>query len=69
MGFLGRIKRSVTGIADFFRSGVVELKKVKWPSRQELISYTLVVLTVVLIMTLFLGVIDYGILSLVNRIT
>jgi preprotein translocase subunit SecE len=31
------------GIRRFFRNVVAELKKVNWPSRKELITYTIVV--------------------------
>ncbi|PTX58160.1 preprotein translocase subunit SecE [Melghirimyces profundicolus] len=73
MGFLGRIgsgiKRSVTGTANFISTGVAELKKVRWPSRQELFKYTLVVLITVIFVTLFTVIIDLGIANLVERIT
>ncbi|OYD06552.1 preprotein translocase subunit SecE [Paludifilum halophilum] len=73
MGFLGRIgtgvKKSVSGTTNFFKTGVAELKKVRWPNRQELISYTLVVLVTVTLITLFFFVIDFGIYELVQLIT
>ncbi|SMO79855.1 preprotein translocase subunit SecE [Melghirimyces algeriensis] len=73
MGFLGRlgtgIKKSVTGTANFIRTGVAELKKVRWPTRQELFSYTLVVLLTVTFVTLFFTVIDLGIVKLIEQIT
>ncbi|MFC4075432.1 preprotein translocase subunit SecE [Salinithrix halophila] len=72
MGFLGRlgtgIKRSVTGTASFIQSGVAELKKVRWPSRQELVNYTLVVLVTVFFVTLFIFVVDLGMYELVKMI-
>ncbi|EGK09713.1 preprotein translocase subunit SecE [Kroppenstedtia eburnea] len=72
MGFLGRlgtgIKRSVTGTVDFFKTGVAELKKVRWPTRQELIKYTLVVVVTVILVTLFTLLIDMGIASLIEQI-
>jgi len=73
MGLFGRlwtgIKKSVTGTANFIKTGVAELKKVRWPSRQELFSYTLVVLVTVTAVTLFFTVIDLGIAKLVEQIT
>ena len=36
-----------------------ELKKVAWPSRRELLSYTLVVLATVVILTSFVFALDF----------
>jgi preprotein translocase subunit SecE len=36
------------GIRRFFRNVIAELKKVNWPSRKELITYTIVVIVTVL---------------------
>lgn len=67
---LGRgIKKSFSGTAGFFRGSVQELKKVKWPSRQEMVNYTLVVLLTVVFLALFFFVIDSGIFHLVQLIT
>ncbi|OPA73152.1 preprotein translocase subunit SecE [Paenibacillus selenitireducens] len=45
-----------------------ELKKVRWPSRKELTSYTLVVVFTVVLMTIYFWVLDIGISSLVEAI-
>ena len=42
----------------FFREVRQELKKVAWPSRRELLSYTLVVLMTVVILTSFVFALD-----------
>ena len=46
-------------IALFFRQTVAELRKVIWPTRKELVSYTWVVLVFVLIMGTIIGVLDF----------
>ncbi len=73
MGFIGRlgigIRKSFTGIIDFFKGSVTELKKVRWPNRKELISYTAVVVITVLLLALFFTVINLGIAKLVDMIT
>jgi preprotein translocase subunit SecE len=67
---IGRgIKRSVSGTAGFFRGSVQELKKVKWPTRQEMVNYTMVVLFTVLVLSIFFLIIDTGIYRLVQLIT
>ncbi|MBC8333518.1 MAG: preprotein translocase subunit SecE [Anaerolineae bacterium] len=43
----------------FYRETVGELRKVTWPTRQEAINLTIVVLFVTFGMSAFLGVLDY----------
>ncbi|SFJ37467.1 preprotein translocase subunit SecE [Thermoflavimicrobium dichotomicum] len=67
---IGRgLKRSVTGTTGFFRGSVQELKKVRWPSKKEMVSYTFVVLITCFLLTLFFFIIDLGIAELVKLIT
>jgi preprotein translocase subunit SecE len=42
----------------YFRDARSELRKVAWPNRKELITYTVIVLVTVAIVALFLGVFD-----------
>jgi len=44
----------------FLREVKVELKKVTWPSRKQTMGSTLVVIILVVIISLFLGVVDVG---------
>jgi preprotein translocase subunit SecE len=46
-------------IARFVREVVAEMRKVNWPSRKELVTYTLVVLAFVITMMLIVGGLDY----------
>lgn len=43
----------------FLREVRSELKKVTWPTRRELITYTIVVLVSVAIVSLYLGLVDF----------
>ncbi|WP_026907459.1 preprotein translocase subunit SecE [Paucisalibacillus globulus] len=43
-----------------------EMKKVSWPKSKELTSYTVVVISTVVFMAIFFGVIDLGISELLN---
>ena len=45
-------------IKDFFREVKIELKKVVFPSRDEVIGSTKIVVVLVLIVAVFLGLID-----------
>jgi len=55
-------------IRTFFKEVKVELKKVIFPGREEVIGSTKVVIITVLIVSLFLGVVDIGLSKLVGLI-
>jgi preprotein translocase subunit SecE len=48
----------------FVRETVGELRKVNWPTRQEALNLTSIVLVVIVVMALFLGVLDFAFESL-----
>ena len=52
----------------FFREVKFELIKVTWPSKKQTIGSTLVVIVFVFIISIFLGVVDIGLSSLVQLI-
>jgi preprotein translocase subunit SecE len=56
----------VNKIKDFFRDVKVEVKKVVFPTKDELIGSTWVVIITVVIISLFLGVVDLGLTKLVG---
>ncbi|MEX0836652.1 MAG: preprotein translocase subunit SecE [Nitriliruptor sp.] len=47
-------KHTRTGPAQFLREVRSELRKVAWPNRHELVSYTIVVLVMSLVLTLLI---------------
>jgi preprotein translocase subunit SecE len=47
-------------IALFYRQVVAELRKVIWPTRKELITYTWVVLVFVTMIAIIVAAFDYG---------
>jgi preprotein translocase subunit SecE len=51
--------------AVFFRQIVAELRKVIWPTRNVLITYTIVCLVFVIFMVIFVTSLDYGFTKLV----
>jgi preprotein translocase subunit SecE len=53
---------------EFVREVVAEFRKVAWPSRQELINSTVVVITVTVVVSLFLGAVDVVLARIVERI-
>jgi preprotein translocase subunit SecE len=46
-------------IVRYFKETRAELRKVNWPTRQQAINLTLIVLAVTLFMAILLGAIDY----------
>ena len=52
----------------FFRDARTELRKVKWPTRKELIASTTMVVILVLIVALYLGLVDFGLINIINRL-
>jgi preprotein translocase subunit SecE len=52
-------------LINFIREVVAELRKVIWPTRKELTTYTLVVVVFVIIMLAIVGGLDFGFAKLV----
>ncbi|KYD10993.1 preprotein translocase subunit SecE [Heyndrickxia sporothermodurans] len=55
-------------IAKFFRNIASEMRKVSWPKKKELTSYTITVISTVVILAVFFMVVDLGISSLIKWI-
>lgn len=52
----------------FLREVRVELRKVTWPTRKQTIGSTVVVIILVMIISLFLGMVDFGLSNLIRVI-
>ncbi|MBI4635131.1 MAG: preprotein translocase subunit SecE [Candidatus Rokubacteria bacterium] len=61
MGFVARVR-------EFVQEVLVEFRKVTWPSQQELINATAVVLVVTVVLAFFLGGVDIALARIVERI-
>jgi preprotein translocase subunit SecE len=46
----------------------IELKKVTWPSRQQTLGSTLVVIVLVVIISVFLGMVDLGLSGVIRSL-
>lgn len=55
-------------IKEFFREVGFELKKVVFPSKEELIGSTWVVIIAVIIVAIFLAIVDVGLAKIVERL-
>lgn len=64
MGLLKGLKRGPV----FLKEVMSEMRKVTWPTRKELVSYTIVVLTIVTLVAVFFAIIDLGLSQLLELI-
>jgi preprotein translocase subunit SecE len=55
-----------TRAVQFLREVKTELKKVTWPTRKQTMGSTLVVIVLVMIISVFLGIVDMGLSTLVR---
>lgn len=61
MGVIGRVK-------EFVQEVLAEFRKVTWPTRQELVNSTVVVIIVTVVLAFFLGAVDIGLARVVEWI-
>jgi len=61
-------KRRRTSPRQFLKEVRQELKKVNWPTRQELFAYTIVVLVSVIVLTTFVFGLDFVFSKIVVRV-
>jgi preprotein translocase subunit SecE len=66
--FLAKMKQSFGSFFSFFGESWNELKKVRWPNRKEMVSYTVIVMVTVLFITIYFWVLDIGISQLVDLV-
>jgi preprotein translocase subunit SecE len=67
-GETGSFIKTFQSISQFFREARMELKKVKWPTRKELMAVTMMVIILVIVVSLYLGVLDYGLIKLIKNL-
>ena len=53
----------------FFREAQVEIKKVVWPTRQETFQMTLIIITIVVVFSLIIWVVDMFLMWAINGLT
>ncbi len=64
--FVNFFKNLPANIARPFRDMWHELKKVTWPSKKDLINYTLIVLAFIVFMGVVIGLLDLGSSALIR---
>jgi preprotein translocase subunit SecE len=54
-------------ITTFLRESFLELKKVNWPTKNETLKYTLIVIGISVAVAAFLGTLDFIFTTLLNK--
>ncbi len=67
-GESGGVSNLFKSVGLFLRQAKVELKKVKWPTRKELIASTVVVIVLTLLVSLYLGLVDLGLIKIIKHV-
>ena len=62
------LKRFIQQTGSFLREAKSELQKVKWPTKKELISSTIVVVVLSLLIGCYLGVLDFALVKIVTLV-
>ena len=62
------IFKGIGKAGQFLRESKNELKRVKWPTRKELLASTAVVIVFSLIVAFFLGLVDFGLIKIIKSI-
>ena len=67
-GKSGSISNIWNKVGLFLREAKMELKKVKWPTRKELLASTAVVIVLTLLISFFLGAVDFGLIKIIRNV-
>ena len=65
---MDRIKVVAEKVKQFLTGSKIELKKVTWPTPKQTLASTAVVIIVVIIVSGFLGIVDFGLTNIVKLV-
>jgi preprotein translocase subunit SecE len=57
----------MSSVLEFLREARVELARVNWPTREQIIHFTILVIAISIVLALFLGGLDFLFSFLVER--
>ena len=63
---MDKVKLILSQSRQFLIEAKAELKKVTWPTRKQTLASTAVVLVVVIIISMFLGLVDFGLTKIIK---
>lgn len=61
-----KISSFFKSMAKFLKESYIELKKVTWLSKKEVISSTIVIVVLILLLSIYIGIIDFIIAKIVS---
>jgi len=67
MKIINFLSKRFENIKLFFKEVYVEAKKIDWPSRDETIRYTLIVITISILVAAYLGSLDFIFMKILGR--
>ena len=65
---MDKIKVFAEQVKQFLSGSKVELKKVTWPTPKQALASTSVVIIVVIIVSVFLGIVDFGLTKIIKLV-
>ncbi|MDO9515965.1 MAG: preprotein translocase subunit SecE [Syntrophales bacterium] len=65
---MGKIQLVIDNVRRFLKEARAELRKVTWPTPKEALASTSVVIVVVIIVSIFLGIVDLGLTRIVRLV-
>jgi len=65
---MDKIKLITEKITRFLKEAKGELKKVTWPSPRQTLASTSVVIIVVIIVSIYLGIVDFGVAKVIRLV-
>jgi preprotein translocase subunit SecE len=65
---MDRIKIIAEKVKQFLAGSRVELRKVAWPTPKQALASTSIVIIVVIIVSAFLGIVDFGLTKIVKLV-
>jgi preprotein translocase subunit SecE len=65
---MNKIKIIAEKIIRFLKEAKIELRKVTWPTPRQTLASTSVVIIVVIIVSIFLGIVDFGLAKAIRLV-
>ena len=65
---MNKVKIIAEKIIRFLKEAKIELKKVTWPTPRQTLASTSVVIIVVIIVSMFLGIVDFGLAKAIRMV-
>jgi preprotein translocase subunit SecE len=65
---MDRVKVLIERFKLFLAGSKVELKKVTWPTPKQTLASTSIVIIVVVVVSTFLGIVDFGLVKIVRLV-